>query len=281
MQAVPQTPELTRPPGLTGHLWIQELPTGGWLRFQVTAGGALQFGTQAGTATTAAALPPPYRRAAQHVCSALDREAMRTATDDPESITFVGRVTWNEGIAYPWQEVPAFLGTDVWTDESEQYLSPDMATTAFDRLGLPTLPAFGKEQPAAHTDISQYTDGEEFPQSIWRDGRAVGALIRDKSGNRAQAWRGDVSEAGSAHDDPAAEALAAQYATETRLADTVARLEGAGDTLSVETVRDQVVADIAREHYPALYHDGDPVVSMRAFESAIAETVQRYLAGEI
>jgi hypothetical protein len=280
MQAVPETPELTLSSDLTGHLWIQELPTGGWLRFQVTAGGGLEFGTPEGTGVTATAVPPPYRRAALQVRGAIDREAMRTATDDPAAITFVGRATWNDGIAYPWQELPAFLGTDVWTDERAQYLSPDMATSAFDRLGLPTPPAIVKEQPAAHTDIARYTEAEEFPSSVWRDGRAAGVLIRDKTGTRAQAWRPRVTEAGSAHDAQSAESLAEQYATEARLAAVVDRLQNAGEAPSVETVRDRVVADIAREHYPVLYHDGAPVVSMRAFESAVAETVHRYLASE-
>ena len=170
--------------------------------------------------------------------------------------------------------------TDVWTDERAQYLSPDMATSAFDRLGLPTPPAIVKEQPAAHTDIARYTEAEEFPSSAWRDGRAAGVLIRDKTGTRAQAWRPRVTEAESAHDAQSAESLTEQYATEARLAAVVDRLQNAGEAPSVETVRDRVVADIAREHYPVLYHDGAPVVSMRAFESAVAETVHRYLASE-
>lgn len=278
MHAVPETPELTLPPDLTGHLWIQELPTGGWLRFQVTAGGALAFGTPDATYATVTALPAPYRRAAWDLRDAVDRDAVRAATDDPEAVTFVGRATWNEGLAYPWRDVPAFLGTDVWTAERERYLPPDQAATAFDRIGLPTLPAIAKEQPAAHTDLAQYTDPDGFPSSAWRDGRAAGVLLRDKTGTRARGWRSIGTDTEQPHDDVSVESLVTQYVTETRIADTVADLEAEGNPPSVEGVRDRVVADVARENYPVLYRDGDPVVSMRAFESAVAEAVQRHLA---
>ncbi|WP_435182616.1 hypothetical protein [Halobellus sp. EA9] len=278
MQSLPETPELTPPTDLSGHLWVQELSTGGRLRFQVTAAGGLAFATPDETDTTVTALSAPYRRAAWRLREALDRDAVRSAVDDPETITFVGRATWNEGVDYPWRDVPAFLGSDVWSDRTDRFLPPDAATAAFERLGVPTLPAVAKEQPVSRTDLSQYTDPDGFPSSAWRDGRAAGVLLRDKTGTRAQAWRPVTTATGPDRDDPSVADVVTRHATEERIAETVARLDATEYAPSVEAVRDRVVADITRERYPELYRDGDPVVSMRALDSAIAESVQRYLA---
>ncbi len=50
MQSFPEIPPLTAGTPFSGHLWIQELPTGGRLRLQLDSAGALQFGTRQRTA---------------------------------------------------------------------------------------------------------------------------------------------------------------------------------------------------------------------------------------
>jgi len=276
MQSMPDTPPLADAEPLTGHLWIQELPAGGQFRFQVTDSGHLTFGTADRTFDTVDAVPLQYRRAAMTVSERLDRGALRKALDDPAQITFFGTATRNEGIDYDWTALPPFVGIDIWSDRQDGLLAPDTATTVFERLDLPTLPAITKEAPADHTDMKQYEDGTGFPSSAWRDGAAAGVLTRDKAGGRAQAWR--VDEPDSAPDSPpdTAADLAAQYATPDRIERTVAALHDRGHTPTVDTIRDQLVADVAREAYTDLYRDDDFVVSPDAFHAAVGEQVQKH-----
>lgn len=279
MQSFPETPPLADA-DLTGHLWIQELPTGGRLRFQLSETGVLTFGTARQTGTATEDLPVASQRAITTVRRQLDRDALREATDDPATVTLFGRATWAAGIDYDWTTLPPFVGTDVWSGNRDGYLPPDTATTVFDRLNLPTLPAIEKEAAVEHTDLTRYTDGTGFPASAWYDGPAAGVLVRDKTGNRGNAWLAD-RDADRA--EPASATVAEvvdAYATLDAIETTVGRLEAEGRQPTVDAVTDRLVADIAREHYARLHRDGDPVVARDAVRSAVAERVQRALAGD-
>ena len=276
MQSMPDTPPLVDAEPLTGHLWVQELPTGGQFRFQVANSGRLTFGTADRTFDTVEAVPLSHRRTAMTVSERLNRGALRTALDDPTQITFFGTATRNEGISYNWMALPPFVGIDVWSDTQDGLLAPDAATTVYERLNLPTLPAITKEAPADHTDLTQYEDGTGFPPSAWRDGAAAGILIRDKTGGRAQVCRVDVTDSIPASPPDTATDLAAQYATSDRIERTVAALRDRGHTPTVDAIRDQLVADVAREVYTNLYHDDDFVVSPDAFHAAVGERVQKH-----
>jgi len=279
VQQCPETPRLDTATAFSGHVWIQELPTGGPFRFQVAASGLVTFGTPTGTFETVASVPAPYRQAAAIVTDQLDRAAVRAATDDPASVTFCGVATWYDSIGYDWASLPAFVGTDVWTAASDDFLPPDAATTVFDRLGLATLPAIEKESSAAHTDLSRFETPDGYPQSAWHDGPAAGVLIRDKSGGRAAGWRPDRPEPDPIATARTSEELAATYATDERIERTVAAIRDGDDEPTVGTVRDRLVAAIAREAYADLYSDGTFLASVDSFRSAVAERVQQYQFG--
>ncbi|MEA5386753.1 hypothetical protein VB779_06605 [Haloarculaceae archaeon H-GB11] len=259
----------------SGHVWVQELPTGGEFRFQVAASGFVTFATTEQSFDTVAAVPPQFRRAAELINERLDRDALEAATDDPSSVTFCGIATRNEGVEHDWDSVPPFVGVDIWSEQKEKFLSPDAAAGVFDRLGLPTLPAIEKELAAAHADFTRYADQGEFPQSAWRDGQAAGVLIRDKSGKRAVAWCQEQNQEPASESQSAIE-LAAEYATDKRIEQTIAALRAGDQSVTVDMICDRLIADVAREAYGDLFSDGEFVASLSAFQSAIAERVQQH-----
>jgi len=271
----PETPPLSDTVEFSGHVWVQELPTGGQFRFTVAPSGFVTFATSDGSFDTAATVPVAFRRAARQIESQLDRDALQAATDAPDEITFCGIATRNEGVDYDWESVPAFVGTDVWSGQSESFLSPDAATGVFERLGLPSLPAIEKEQPAAHTDLTRFEKPAGFPLSAWRDGPAAGVLIRDKAGHRAAAWCIDPNDSASDSQQQSASELAATYATADRIEQTFGAMPGDVQSMTVDEIRDRLVADVTREAYVELFADGEFVSSLTAFESAVAELVQR------
>jgi hypothetical protein len=227
-----------------------------------------------------AALPTPYRRGAHLVREQIDRAALQAATGDLTEITFFGIATRYEGIAYDWQTLPAFLGVDVWAATQERYLPPDAATSVFRRLDLPTLPAIVKEQPADHTDLSRFTENADPPASVWADGPAAGVLLRDKTGSRCETWIDSRMETTSDPEPARAAEVAAEYVTESRISRTITRLDAAGESPTVATIKDRIVTDVTREHYADLYRDDASVVSMETFASLVAERVQRFRAEE-
>ncbi|MDS0261051.1 hypothetical protein NDI56_16760 [Haloarcula sp. S1CR25-12] len=276
MKQCPETPTLADTEAFSGHVWVQELPTGAAFRFTVAPSGFVTFATADGSFDVAASVPVAFQRAARLIDDELDRDALQAATDAPSEITFCGIATRNEGIEYDWESVPAFVGTDVWSGRSESFLSPDAATGVFERLGLPTLPAIEKERPAPHTDLARFEESAGFPPSAWRDGPAAGVLIRDKAGGRAATWRVQPSDAPSPSEQPSAGELAAEYATVERIEQTGAAVDDDGASVTVDAIRDRLVADVVREAYAELFADGEFVASLTAFESAVAERVQQH-----
>ncbi|MFB6297939.1 MAG: hypothetical protein ABEH56_05410 [Salinirussus sp.] len=282
MHAFPETPPLAEADPLTGHLWIQERPTGGRLRFRIADSGRIVLGTDR-PGDAGADLPPPYRPGARTVRERVDRDAFLSVADDPDAVTFFGVATWNEGIDYDWSALPAFVGTDVRAGSNGACLSPDAATAAFERLDLPALPAVETELPRSRADLDRYEGADRFPESAYRDGPAAGLLVRDKTGGRARIDHpdhpgrapGDVSNASET--TATAETLAAECATPAAIDRTVERLRDEGQAPTVGAVRDRLVADLARERYASLFPGGEPVVPVAAFESAVAERVQRRL----
>lgn len=280
MKEPPATPPRGAADGLTGHIWVQELPTGGTFRFQVAPSGFVTFATPAESFDAAAAVPAPFRLAAHQIDTQLDRDAFQAATDTPEAITFCGIATRNEGIEYDWETLPPFVGTDVWSGETETWLSPDAATGVFERLSLPTLAAIEKESPAAHTDLTRFEDPASAPESAWRDGPVAAVLIRDKSGGRASVPCLEPSVPSSTDANQTASDLAASYATTARIQETITAMRGGDCSLSVDVIRDRLVATLAREAYADLFPNGECSTSLAAFESAVAQRVQRYQSTE-
>lgn len=276
VKGFPESPSLDEIGDLSGHLWIQELPTGGQFRFQVAPSGLITFGTHERTFTGVESVPFPYRRAAETISKHLDRAALTSAVENPAGVTLFGRATRNEGIDYDWTALPPFVGIDVWSPNTESLLPPDAATTIVERLGLPTLPPIEKEVPAAHTDLSRYDSATNFPASAWRDGDVAAVLIRDKAGSRAHAQRPGLSELSeSASDSPAD--LAAQYATDARIARTIEALTEHGQTPTVDEIRTRLIADVAREAYAHLRGGNTHITSTQEFQSSVAERVQKYV----
>lgn len=261
---------------LSGHVWVQELPTGGEFRFQVAPSGLVTFGVADRRFDSVDSVPVQYRRAAQEINDQIDRAALDAATDDPSAVTFCGVAIWNEGIPYEWETTPAFVGSDVWTRPKETFLSPDVATAVFERLGLSALPAVKKELPVGHADFTRFEDDAAFPASAWWRGAAAGVLIRDKSGGRVTAWRSASRETHTEPERWTATELADAYATVERIEQTMQTLRDNGEPVTVSSVRDRLVTDVAREVYAELFSGGEFIASVTAFESAVAERVQQH-----
>jgi hypothetical protein len=264
-----------------GHLWILELVGGTGLRFRMDDSGLLRFGGPDATYADAGAVPLALRPAVRHVRDRFDREALRAAVDDPESVVFFGVAAGHRGTGYDWDRLPPFLGTDVWIGSagasgSGSFRPPDAAAAIFEGVGLEPVNAVDREVNARDFDPDAYA----VPASAWRDGPAAGIVVRNKRGGRgrllAEHAESSADEDAPEFDDSAA--VAASYATDDRFERVVADLDRRGERATVDAVADRVVESIARET-PVRFGDGGGSADADRVRAAVVERARGVLDG--
>ncbi len=253
----------------TGHLWFLEKIDGAPLRFQLQESGLIQFGDRNRVYTDADSIPDSYQHAVRYVREHLDRDALREAVTDVESVVFFGEATHRHTIEYDWERMPSFLGFDVWSSETETFRPPDATVGIFDRLGLESVPVVDREVRPRDFNPDTYS----IPDSAWYDGPAEGIIIRNKTGDRAQLCHPEFQDrTGAKPVEGSAEALAREYAITARFETVAASLEADGMPVTNETLFDRVLESICREHH----HQLDGAVDMAAFRSELGGLTQAY-----
>lgn len=275
MKAYPPVPDVGDAPEdllASGHLWLQELVDGGQLRFQLRASGVLRFADS--RRPFGGDSPPPYRYAVRHVRETLDREALRTAVDDVETVTFVAESTHRRCVPYDFGRMPPVLGLDVWDEDRDEFLPPDAAERVFDRLGLATVNTFRREVRAADFDPGS----DAIPDSAWYDGPAAGVVLRNKTGDVAKLPNPDIDlESDPDPHEGDADAVADRIATDALLGSVVDGLPSDREP-TYETVFDRAHEAILREHHLRLAHE-DTEPDRGAFTAALGRRVREYLSG--
>lgn len=274
MNQFPATPAVADAPAelLTGHLWLLELIDGRPLRFQLQDSGLLRVGDAETIYDDPEEIPLPLRRAVRHIRESLDREALRTAVDDVAQVTFFGVATTRESVPYDLDSMPPFLGTDVWSADSEAFRPPDAADGIFARLGLDAVNTFEREAHARDFAVDTY----EVPESAWYDGPAAGVVIRNKQGQRGTLTNPAVDPPDDEQlPDHSVDELAESYTTADDIDSVVTTLESAGQPATVDAVAGRLLEAIGRTH-PTRFTGSDRV-DTDALRSAIASRVQQHL----
>lgn len=276
MKAYPPIPRVEdAPKGLfeSGHLWLLEKVDGANLRFHLRESGVLRFGDRDRVYEDPDAIPQPYEHAVRHVRERLDREALRNAVDDVESVVFFGEATHRHAIEYDWDRLPSFLGFDVWDDRSGSFRPPGAVQGIFERLGLDPINAVERERNTRDFDPTSYS----VPQSAWYDGPAEGVVIRNKRGGRAKLIHPEYREADEPVPvDASAEELARKHVTDRRFETLERTLEIRGEAVTFETLYDRAMVDVVREEHKRL-SQGSSSVDMSAFRSAVAARTRAFL----
>lgn len=267
-----EPPALSTRPEFSGHLWVQERPTGGHLAVRLTDAGALSFQTPEMPAPTMQGPGLPYTAAVRFIRNQIARAPLKEAVPDPTTVALIGIATWAGGVDYDWHSIPPFVGTDVYRTTADRSLPPDRATAVFERLGLPAAPAVARELPTRQFDPTQYDAPGGFPQSAWAGEPAAAVLVRDKTDTSAIAWR--VTQP-PAVDSLTVAACLEQYGTPDRIQQTARTLREAGTAVTVDAVRDRLLETIVREQHARLLVAGD--ADTAALADQLAERVHRHL----
>ena len=276
MKQFPSIPRVANAPdGLfdSGHLWLLEKVDGANFRFQLRQSGQLRFGDRSRIYETPDAIPEPYQHAVRYVRTELDRNALREAVDNVETVVFFGEAMHQHTIDYDWERTPSFLGFDIWSATEERFLPPDTVEQIFEGLGLQSVNAFERERNTRDFDPDSYT----IPQSAWYDGPAEGVVVQNKQGQRAKLLHPDFREVDDTVPvDGSASELAEGYATQRRFEKLAAKFEDREPTVTFQPLYEQVLEDIIREEHKQLYH-GDRSVDLSEFRSEVAARTRAFI----
>ena len=276
MKQFPSIPRIANAPDTLfegGHLWLLEKVDGANFRFQLQASGLIRFGDRSRVYDDPAAVPKPYQHAVRQVRERLDRDALRRAVDDVESVVFFGEAMHRHTVEYDWERTPSFLGFDVWSADMGAFHPPGVVMRIFERLGLQPVNALKRELPPRDFDPGTYT----VPQSAWYDGPAEGVVVRNTRGGRAKLLHPEFREVDETVPvDGSATELAERYATHRRFEKLVAKFEDRDQSVTFDALYERVLEDVIREEHKQLYHGSDSV-DMGEFRSAVAARTREFL----
>jgi len=212
---------------------------------------------------------------------------------------------------YNWDEVPPFLGFDVYNSAEDVFLDWKHAEYIIEGIDLPTVPTI-YEGPVEETppDLTWFDDSldgssEEsssteddadgdiaVPQSAHRDGKAEGIVIHNEDTGQTAKYRssefkekhGSQSPSNSDGYDPSdGEMLARQYTTEARVLKMIHKYEDRGREIEMAIMEDlwrAVFDDIIEEEYDEIFL-GNYTINTKQFRSEVASitaaVLQRYL----
>ncbi|WP_435360453.1 RNA ligase family protein [Haloarchaeobius sp. DFWS5] len=255
-----------------GHLWLSEKVDGAHLRFELADTGVLRFGDE-NRVWRDGDVPEPYGHAVRHVRESVDREALRDAADGAGGLVVYGVATQRRAIDYDWDQIPNFLGFDVWAGERDAFCPPDIAEKVVEGIGLAAINTFDREVPAKHFHLDRY----EIPDSDWYDGPAAGVVFRNKRGLRAKLdadWLDTADGPGPV--DVNAEEFAERTVSEGTVRRIVRDLDSAGRATTPEAVVPRVTERVFRTEYASITHH-ESSVDPKEVKSALAARTQTLL----
>lgn len=274
MKEFPDRPDAANAPAdlfADGHLWVQELVDGVPFRFRVLDSGLLQFG-DADAVFDPGTVPLRLRHAARHVREQLDRDALRAASEDAESVVFFGVAVEARRVDYDWATTPSFVGTDVWRGAGGRFLPPDAVERAYERLGITPVPTVEKEVRARDVDPVSY----DIPASTWAAEPAAGVVFRDKTGHRGVRENPELASGDGTSSALRPSDLVAEHVTDAWLEELVADHDVELARVEFDELARLVVDRLVRDHGAELRTDV-AAVDQPAFRAAAADRIESYL----
>ena len=228
-----------------------------------------------------------FKAAIDHVRETVDVDEL---PDERHRMTFFGENMVKHSLDYDWDDVPRFIGFDIYCHDCEEYVEWEKAKTIFEvNLGLATAPVVDE------ISVDDFDQDYEVPESEWRDGKAEGVVIinedldenhRSGFSTRAKLVTDEFVEKHkesmdgggreSVHDY---EKIASKYATEARIRKQIHKMQDEGRKLGMELMQNsgnstglpmRVVEDIFIEECPEIVRSNH-TINMKKLRSEIAK----------
>lgn len=226
-----------------------------------------------------------FDHAIEFVKEETDKAALAEQDELWGPLTFFGEAMHSHTLDYDWDEVPSFLGFDVYDHGREEFFSFDNAKEVFGVIGLPTV-------PVVYQGTAENFEDLEVPDSEYHDGPAEGVVIvNEDTGQRAKYRSDKFKEMHSAQSvsDPDeyepsdSEVLARKFTTEARVLKLIHKYENRGRTIEMSIMEDlweDVFEDIIEEEFETIFL-GNYDLNTKDFRSEVAgitaDVLQSYL----
>lgn len=165
-----------------GNIVIQEKMDGANFRFRLNEEFELTFGSRNESYENRPEedIPKNFRPTIEHVRENIDMDALLKIVDDFGPVTIYGESMHPHTLEYDWEEVPQFLGFDIWNEDNESWYSPVFALDLIEEIGLDPAPLYGIPGLGTIIPVDEFDIGEwEEPESHYRDGLAEGIVLRN------------------------------------------------------------------------------------------------------
>lgn len=198
-------------------------------------------------------------------------------------LTFFGEAMHSHTINYDWDDIPSFIGFDIWSQKYDEFLTHQEMETAFDEIGLKTTPTH---------PLNVVENEFDCPESKYYDGPAEGVVIvNDETGQRAKIRGEKFKEVAEMtkqkndgeYNDNHSVILANRYATDARILKKIHKMEDVGRQPSMEmmeTLWRSVFEDIIEEEFEEIFL-GNYQIDTKEFRSEVAsntaDVLQQYL----
>ena len=269
-----------------GHLVVKEKMDGANFRFTYCPEeDRIVFGSRNIEYWDESQIDDAFDHAIEFVREETDKAALVEKDGLWGPLTFFGEAMHSHTLDYDWDEVPSFLGFDVYDHGREEFFKFDNAKRVFGVIGLPTVPVVYQGPAEDFEDL-------EAPDSEYHDGPAEGVVIvNEDTGQRAK-YRSDkfkeMHSTQSVNDsdeyEPSdAEVLARKFTTEARVLKLIHKYENRGRTIEMSIMEDlweKVFEDIIEEEYGTIFL-GNHTIDTKEFRSEVAgitaDVLQSYL----
>lgn len=224
-----------------------------------------------------------FAKVSRHINNKANKDKLRDYQDSFGELTIYGENMVKHTLDYEWDDIPQFLGFDVYSEKEGEFLRLETAKGIIEDIGLEFAPIVDRVE-ANKFDHEDY----EIPESNYREGKAEGVVIRRSSErDKHGSWRGSrakyLSEEfeekhGSAKsgsepmtDD---EELVETYATKGRIRKHINKLvvdEGKDLEMSLmEELPLRVVEDIWQEEHQEIVRS-NKTLDMKKLRSMVAK----------
>lgn len=219
-----------------------------------------------------------FRHAVEYVKQEIDRTAMLNLAKDYGGVTVFGEAMHPHTLEYDWDEVPSFLGFDIWSHDEERYLDPFVVESRMETLDLPFVPTI---------PLNEWEPSDDIPRSEYRDGPAEGVVIKNSTtGQRAKVRSEEFKEVHGGptggdeeYDGDDSIPLARKFTTEARVKKHIHKAENVGRTVGMEDMEwfwELVFEDIIEEEYDEIFL-GNYQIDTKDFRSEVASLTANYL----
>lgn len=219
-----------------------------------------------------------FRHAVEYVKQEIDRTAMLNLAKDYGGVTVFGESMHPHTLDYDWDEVPSFLGFDIWSHERECYMNPKVVESRMKTLDLPFVPTL---------PLNEWEPGDDIPRSEYRDGPAEGLVIKNaETGQRAKIRSEEFQEAhggptggNEEYDGDDSIPLARKFTTEARILKHIHKANDRGESVGMKDMEwfwEEVFEDIIEEEFETIFL-GNYQIDTKDFRSEVASLTANYL----